>query len=76
MPEDEEQEFKQRKFMGNMSCCRSKKKMEMDGKRCERGGERVICIPTEGGEVRLRRSWRRGEEKINWGGKSETEAAK
>lgn len=53
-----------------------KKKMEMDGKRCERGGERVICIPTEGGEVRLRRSWRRGEEKINWGGKSETEAAK
>lgn len=36
--EDEEQESKQRKFMGNKSCNGSKKKLEMDGKRWEEGG--------------------------------------
>lgn len=54
MLRDEEKEFKQRKFMGNMSFCRNRKKLQM-GKKVRDGGKRVISILAERGEGKTRR---------------------
>lgn len=52
MLRDEEKEFKQRKFMGNMSFCRNRK---MGKKKVRDGGKRVISILAERGEGKTRR---------------------
>lgn len=55
MLRDEEKEFKQRKFMGNMSFCRNRKKNLRWVKRVRDGGKRVISILAERGEGKTRR---------------------
>lgn len=51
MLRDEEKEFKQRKFMGNISFCRNRKNFRWV-KKVRDGGKRVISILAERGEGR------------------------